>query len=309
MGGLWQRRAVRQILLGLVPLLVLGVAMLTVLAVRLAQVREVLDRASAKTEATVVRSGLGAEKHDIQVRWTDQRGVEHLTRLTFPHVGRVEAGRKDTLHYDPNDTDTVWMADDSTIVRYATIANGVTLVAVLLLVGLVSTAVRVARRRSVERRPEASRQFTVAHSRWGLVTRTWLRLREGEQSWWVPVYWDPALDTVNPRKAYPVHGLPDQRSLLVAQVNGTPIWPAGRRRSRQPRGEVVEDPGPRAGGPREISLLQHFRGDVALLLAAPLLGLLWAYLDESGASGFWVSTAVFVGVMFWITSLYASDPT
>lgn len=309
MGELWQRRAVRQILLGLLPLLVLGVAMLTVLAVRFTQVVAPVNEATAQTQATVVRSGLGADRHEIELRWTDQRNVEHTSRLAFPHLGRVAAGAKTTLHYDPNNTDRVYVAGDSTSVRLGSILYGIGLVAALLLIAVVSTVVRVARRRTAERRPEGARQFTVAHSRWGLITRTWLKLREGEQSWWVPVYWDPALDSVNPNKAYPLHGLPDQRTLLVANVNGTPIWPAGRRRARQPRGEIVEDPGPRAGGPRAISLLRHLRGDIALVLAAPLLGLLWAYLDETGAAGFWVSTAVFVGVLSWIPSLYASDPS
>ena len=41
----------------------------------------------------------------------------------------------------------------------------------------------------------------------------------------------------------------------------------------------------------------------------PLFGLLWAYTDDSGVTGFLAATAVSAAVLFWLPSIYGSDPT
>ncbi len=47
----------------------------------------------------------------------------------------------------------------------------------------------------------------------------------------------------------------------------------------------------------------------AVLLLAPLLGLLSAYIDESGPAGFVFSTVLAGGLLFWLPATYGSDPT
>jgi hypothetical protein len=96
--------------------------------------------------------------------------------------------------------------------------------------------------------------------------------------------------------------------VVVAEVAGTPVWPAGRRRLAEPGGELTSagdlDP---AAAP--IGLGRQLRTDAALLVVAPLAGLLWAYLDESGAAGWAVATALIAGVLFWLPTVTGSDPT
>jgi hypothetical protein len=50
------------------------------------------------------------------------------------------------------------------------------------------------------------------------------------------------------------------------------------------------------------------RSDLVVVFAAPLLGLLWAYLDGSGLAGFAGATVLAAGVLFWLTQLLGSDP-
>lgn len=294
---------------GLIPLLVIGVAMVATLAIWFGRTTATTRLATASTQATVVASGLGADRHEIDLRWTDHRAVSHTSRLDFPRSGEVATGTTVTLHYDPADSSRVFVAGDQTSVRLTDLLNGIVAVLVLMVAATVATVVRILRRRSAERRPTANRRLAVSHSRRGLTTRTWLTEEENGHTWWLPVYWDPALDAVDPKRSYPVHGAPEHRSLRVVEIDGTPIWPAGRRRLRAPRGEVVDAAAPQTGEPRHISLRRHVRGDLGLVFTAPLLSLLWAYMDGSGASGFWFGTAVLAGVLFWIPSVYASDPT
>jgi hypothetical protein len=48
--------------------------------------------------------------------------------------------------------------------------------------------------------------------------------------------------------------------------------------------------------------------DAVPLVAAPVLGLLWAYVDGSGFGGFLVATGVVAAVLFWLPQLLGSDP-
>lgn len=309
MGGFWQRRAARQMVYGLVPLLVIGAAMIVLLVVHVSAVAAPVNAATAHTRATVVASQLGADHQEIDLSWTDNRSVQHTSRLHFPGSGKIAAGTGVDLRYDPDDTSRVFVTGDDTSVRLRDLVTDILTLFVVVLVALLTTVIRIGRRRAAERRAPVDRQMSVAHSRRGLTTRTWLTETDGGQTWWLPVYWDPALDRLDPDRRCPVHGAATARGLWIAEIDGTPVWPAGRRRIRAPRGEVTHMSTPRPEGPRQISLRRHLRGDLAVTFAAPLLGLLWAYVDNSGANGFWTSTVVLAGVLFWIPSVYASDPT
>ncbi len=56
-------------------------------------------------------------------------------------------------------------------------------------------------------------------------------------------------------------------------------------------------------------MARQARGDAALLLAAPIMGLLWAYIDGLGSVGFGLSTALFAALLFWVPTVYGSDPS
>src|SRR5262249_15827064 len=162
-----------------------------------------------------------------------------------------------------------------------------------------------------------------AQFRRGLIRRSWLVVDDGKQEWWVPVYWEPGLNALLAGTPAKVHGNPALGQLLVIEVQGMVVWPAGPRRPAKPprRGDWVastvkgtktaEKQRDREGGPEiePVPLGRHLAGDVAMVLPAPVLGILWAYVDGSGLPGFAVATALVASVLFWIPGVFGSDPT
>jgi hypothetical protein len=51
------------------------------------------------------------------------------------------------------------------------------------------------------------------------------------------------------------------------------------------------------------------RIDAALLVPAPLLGILWAYLDDGGLLGWLGATAVAAVLALWWAAIRGADPS
>ena len=306
MGALWRRRAVRHVLVGLLPLLVAGVSVAVVLAGRFAEAAAPVQDATSRTTATVVSSGGGAGRA-VELRWTDDRGTERRSTVQAAGSGDVPAGRTVELRYDPDDpAGQVYVSGDETSARLRDLSFGFLLTVLVLAAVVIVTGVHLARRLAAERRPSAPLPVRYARSRRGVVQRSWLVVTEDGRDWWVPVHWDPVLLGLAPGKPAPVHGRPSRDRVLVVDVAGVPVWQGGRRRSTAPAGvrETAPDPARAPAG-----LLRHFRSDGALLAVAPVAGLLWAYLDGTGVAGWGAATAVLVGVLFWLPTIIGTDPT
>ncbi len=307
MGALWQRRAVRHMLVGLLPLLVAGAAVATVLAVRLGDAAAPVREATGRATATVVSSGSGVDGREVELRWTDDRGTERVSRVRASGGGAVPAGRTVSLRFDPADpSGPVYVSGDETSARLRDLAFGLVLTVLVVLVAVATGVVHIARRRAAERRPAEPLPVRYARSRRGVVQRSWLVVTEAGGDRWVPVHWDPVLTTLEPGARVPVHGRPGRDRVVVADVAGVPVWQAGRRRPTAPAGELTTAP---AEAPPAIGLLRHLRSDGGLLAVAPLAGLLWAYLDGTGMAGWGAATAVAAGVLVWLPTVIGTDPT
>ena len=308
MKALWRRRAVRHVLLGLLPLLVAGSAVIAVLAVRLAETAGPVRDATARATATVQRAGFGPDRRDIQVTWTDDTGTVRTSTVHAVRASDVPVGARIVVRYRPGDPGRVFVTGDETSARLNDLAFGVGLAGFLIIGVLIASAVHIARRLAAERQPGTSLPATYARSRRGLLRRSWLVVEEGGQSWWVSVHWDPVLERLRPGTPVTVHGRPSRDRVLVADIEGTQVWQAGRRRRTPPPGEVdrAADREP-AGG--ELPLTRQFRADAGLLAAAPLLGLLWAYVDDGGRVSWLLATTIAGAVLFWLPTVRGSDPT
>ncbi|MGY2079765.1 hypothetical protein [Modestobacter sp. SYSU DS0657] len=305
------RRAGRQLLLGLVPVLVVGAAVLVLLALRLTELRAPLAAADATAVATVTGVGAPPEGRGLVLRFPGPGGTELTGRLELPEPQDVPVGAQVTVRYD---TDA--LADDGPVpvhadgdavsAALAEVVFGLVVVALVVLVVAGLTAGRLLGRPRLRRRPAT--RVTAAHLvlRQGLLVRSWLELSTTAGLRWLPVHWAPELDRLVPDTPVEVRGDPARDRLVLPVLDGTELWPSGWLHRRPPRGELRPAPVDPAAG--DVGLLRQARADAALPVGAPGVGLLWAYVMGSGAEGFVLATAVSAAVLFWLPQLLGSDP-
>lgn len=301
-------RAVRQLLLGLVPVLVVGVALLVVLAVRLPGTQAPLAAASATATATVVRDGLDPAGRGVQVAFSDSGGEERTGLLVLRSAVDVAPGTPVTVQYDPASAgERVYADGDAAHGAIRDVVFGLVLVTLVVLVVAVLTGLRLLTRRRLAARPTTAVTATHLVARRGLLVLSWLELVTPRGVRWLPVHWAPELDRLRADSRIEVHGDPVGQALVLPVVGGQQVWPSGRLRRSEPRGEVRQaDVDPEAG---DLGMARQLRGDVVLAVIAPVLGLVWAYVDGSGAAGFAVATALAAAVLVWLPQLLGSDPS
>jgi hypothetical protein len=142
--------------------------------------------------------------------------------------------------------------------------------------------------------------------RQGLLVRSWLELVTAGGVRWQPVHWSSGLARLEPGTRVEVRGDPLHGRRVLPVVDGAELWPSGRLRGRPPRGErQASAPGE---APEQAGWGRQLRSDAVSLAVAPVLGLLWAFIDESGAGGFGVATAVAAGLLWWLPQQLGSDP-
>jgi hypothetical protein len=311
--ALWRRRPVRHVVFGLLPLLVVGPVVIVLLLVHFADESAPVRAATAQATATVQRTGVGDDGRGVELRWTDASGAEHTSVVRTTSSSTAAVGSQVTLRYQPDDPSRVFVTGDETTARLTDLSFGILLSTLLVLAVLAASAVHVARRRSAERRPATSLPVSYARSRFGITRRAWLLTEESGHSWWIPVHWDPVLETLGPGETALVHGRPSQDRVVTFDIDGTHVWQAGRRRPGPPRGEidregVAPERTDRVVG-TDVPLVRQFRADAGLLAAAPILGLLWAYVDDGGKVSFLLATALTGAALFWVPTVRGSDPT
>jgi hypothetical protein len=318
---LWQRRAVRQMIYSVLPLVVICIAVIVIFGTRANSVARELAPATATAVGTVDKDGTGSAGLDIS--WKDAGGQQHTSHLRFPNVDKVAQGRKVTIFYVPDNPGRAYASGDSVDTRGRDAASAVLFAILVLFIGLVVTGFRLWRRAATQRRPAQTYPVRWAQYRRGLIRRSYLVVDADKREWWVPVYWQPGLAAILAGTPAKVHGNPVLDRLLVVDVDGMTVWPSARRKPSKPRGrgEWIEGSvkyskaavkqRERDGGPdiETVSMPKQLAGDISFVLLSPILGLLWAYVDRSGAAGFVVATVLVAAVLFWLPGVFGSDPT
>jgi hypothetical protein len=304
------RRAAGQLLLGLVPVLVVGLIALLLLALRLPDARAPLAAATGTARAVVTAGGGPPDGRGLTVSFADDTGRQRTGRLVLRRTVDAPAGTPVIVRYDPTasgpDPVLVHANGDAASGRVSDLVFGLVVVLAVLAVALALTGARLVSRPRLRRRAVTRVTGTHVLSRQGLLVRSWLELATAAGPRWLPVHWAPELDRLPPDTPLDVHGDPARSRLVLPVAGGTEVWPSGRLRDREPRGGVrPADVDPDAA---DLGLGRQARADGVVPFAAPVLGLLWAYLDGSGAGGFLVATALSAAVLFWLPQLLGSDP-
>jgi hypothetical protein len=302
------RRAVRQLLLGFIPLLVIEVAVLALLAVRVSAAERPLDAATTVARATVVATGRTPDGRGVAVTLDDGRRGKVVADAPADASG-VRRGAELTVAYDPGDprdATRFYVNGDAAHRRLQDLLFGLTVAALVTAVTTALTARRFLTRPRLRRAPATQATASRVVVRQGLAVRSWLELATARGVRWLPVHWAPELARLAPGSVIELRGDPAGSRLVLPVVDGAELWPSGRLRTRPPRGDRrVAEPDPEAAG---TGWGRQVRGDLVPVLIAPVLGILWAYLDGAGPGGFAVATALAAGVLFWLAQLLGSDP-
>lgn len=158
-----------------------------------------------------------------------------------------------------------------------------------------------------------------------LTSRSWLELISVTASTgrtpdivWLPVYFDPILVTL------PEAEITVSDTLQIADTTGPSVdtvrlYPAGRHRTREPPGRLVDnatraDPDHADGqlvahAQRAARLRRRLLLDAQPAVAAPFVGLLWVYAAGGGAGTFLGATIVAAVTIMWLGAIRGSDPS
>ena len=302
------RRARQQLLYGLAPLLVLGIAVGVLLLVRLSDARAPLAAATASARATVQAVGQPPDGRGVRLSIFGD-GTTRTGVLVLPRPATVAVGTEIDVAFDPRspvDHTDVHVPGDAAYRRVQDLVFGLAAVGLVLVVTVVLTALRflgVARSRRAAPAEVTAGRVVV---RQGLLVRSWLELVTSGGVRWLPVHWAPELARLEPDTRIEVRGNPVRGRRVLPVLDGAEVWPSGRLRNRPPRGErQLTAPGE---APEEAGWGRQLRSDAVGMVVAPVLGLLWAFVDESGAGGFGVATVVAAGLLWWLPQLLGSDP-
>jgi hypothetical protein len=283
------------------------------LAVHLASESAPVRAATAQATATVQRTQLGADRRGLELSWTDASGASHTSTVHTARPSDVAVGARVTVRYQPGNPDRVFVTGDDLTSELTDIGFGILLTALLTLAVVAASVVHVLRRRAAERRPGTNLPVSYARSRFGITRRAWLLVEDAGHTWWIPVHWDPMLETLAPGEKALVHGRPAQNRVVTFEIDGTHVWQAGRHRTRPPRGEIDREGTDPESTDRvvgtDVPLVRQFRADAGLLAAAPILGILWAYVDDGGKVAFLLATVLTGAALFWVPTVRGSDPT
>ena len=236
------------------------------------------------------------------------QGGERTGLLVLRQATDVPIGSTLTVQYDPDapgDRVPVYADGDAAHGTVGDIVFGMLVVALVAVVASALTVARVLSRRGLRRRAPTGITATHVVVRRGLLVRSWLELATGAGPRWLPVHWSRELAALLPDSRIEVLGDPVRQRLVLPVVAGTEVWPSGRLQDRQPRGALTEA-APDTDAP--AGLARQARGDAVLLLLAPVLGLLWAYVSGGSTGSFLVATALAAAVLFWLPQLLGSDP-
>ena len=304
------RRAARQLVLGLVPVLVVGLVLLVVLGVRLGSLREPLAAASATAPATVTAVGAAPDGRGLEVSFPDASGAGRTGLVELPRPLAVPVGARLTVEYDPTapagSRTLVHTGGDAAHTAVGDVAFGLVMVVLVLVATAALTLVRLLGRPRLRARPTAVVPATHVVVAQGLLVRSWLELTTSAGRRWLPVHWAPELDRLAPETPVPVHGDPARGRLVLPVLDGAEVWPSGRLRGKEPRGRVRQ--AAVVPDATETGMARQARADGVLPFLAPVLGLLWAYVDGSGVLGFLAATVLSAAVLFWLPQLLGSDP-
>ncbi|MGH3812161.1 MAG: hypothetical protein ACRDUV_06855 [Pseudonocardiaceae bacterium] len=258
--------------------------------------------ATARSSGEVVR----AEDRTVDVRWS--AAGAHRTDTVALGVPAPPVGTRTEVAYDPREPTTVFIPGSTELAAVDRAASGMAFSGLIATIVLITAGWQVISRRRLRRRP--GQPTPARRVRWqsGLMTRSWLELESPPR--WIPVHFNPILATLPAPASVQLHGDPRRRGLVAAEVDGVWLDPSGPIRATEPRGRRIDSPArPDPDALAGTNWRRQLRADAVLLTPAPVVGLLWVYLDGGGLATWTCATALTATLALWWAALRGSDPT
>ncbi|QUQ68920.1 hypothetical protein [Kutzneria sp. CA-103260] len=306
----FRTRAVRHCLAAVALVLVVCAVVATFSALTLASARSDLAPLTARAQAHVA-----AVDHDADtatVTWTPPSGPP--ARATVELDGSAPApGATVPVGYDPSNPSHAVIPGAVSLIAADRSSGELLFIAIVAVVLLIVTAVRLLSRLGLTRRPQVRVPVRRVRIQSGLLARSWLETEDIPRRW-VPVYFEPALITLPTPTTVAFFGDPRRNRLVAAVIDDTVLYPSGRVVKDDPRGRRVDNPSEiddsvRARAVTTLGLLPQLRADAVLIVPAPLIGLLWAFLDGGGVWSWLGATVITAALALWLAALRGSDPS
>jgi hypothetical protein len=298
-------RAVRHGLAATVLVLVVCAVVAAFSAVTLAGARAELAPLTARSTAHVDRVDQDADTADVS--WPQGHATVRLDG-PLPKVGvTVPVG------YDPESPSHAVIPGAETLVAADRASGELLFVVIVAVLMLLVTAVRFVSRLGLPRRPTVQIPVRRVRIQSGLLARSWLETEDLPRRW-IPVYFDPVLVTLPTPSTIALFGDPRRTRWVAARIGDTVIYPSGRVAKEDPRGRRTDNPSEvddsvRIRAVTTSGWLRQLRADAVLIVPAPIVGLLWAYLD-GGAVWSWLGASVITAALaLWLAALRGSDPS
>ena len=247
----------------------------------------------------------GADPAGAVVEWTAPTGSRHLT---VPLTGTIPSpGTRTQIAYNPADPAQAIIPGATLLTDADRSRDGVLFAALVAALVLLTNGWLLATRWRAARQPPRGLVVRRISMRRGLMARTWL---ETDDQRWIPVYFDPAVLSLPAPIAVQARG----SRLIAVEIPGGTLYPSGRVRRIEPPGRRTDSPAqPDAYTADRAATANRWRHqlrvDAALLVPAPLIGLLWTYLDNSGLTGWLGATAITAAAALWWAAIRGSDPS
>ena len=273
-----------------------------------------LGTVGARVAAAMARAPgevIDAHGRTAEVRWQAPGGQRtDVVELATQAPG---TGTRTEVAYDPGNPAGALIPGSTELAAVDRAASGMvfsTLIAVLVAATLGWQLISRRRLSAREARVLPVRRVRVQS---GLLTRSWLEIEMESSPRWIPVHFDPVLLTLPAPVPVRVYGDPYHQRLVGVEVDGSRLYPSGPVRPTEPPGRRIDSPArpdddaapdaARSGWRRQL------RADAALLTPAPIVGLLWVFLDNGDMLTWVGATALAAALGLCWAALRGSDPS
>jgi hypothetical protein len=223
------------------------------------------------------------------------------------------SGAKVPVGYDPAEPSHAVIPGAATLIAADRSSGELLFITIAAALMLLVTLVRFFSRLNLTKRPQVRVPVRRVRIQSGLMARSWLETEDIPRRW-IPVYFDPILVTLPTPTTVSLFGDPRRHRLVAAVVNDVVLYPSGRVAKDDPRGRRVDNPSEiddsvRARAVTARGLLRQLRTDIVLIVPAPIVGLLWAFLDGSGFWSWLGASVITAALALWLAALRGSDPS